>query len=127
MTQMQDPISPPSPKPRDDSASPSYLAISVVVVAWLLIIVGGYYVGKLYIDNSIEAAQQTNAVHVLAMQNQLDSMASEIDQIKMVLLNADQTLATSGTTQQNLNQKIEALDEQLQALAQSLAILKEAP
>ena len=51
-------------------------------------------------------------------------MANEIDQIQLALSNADQTLASSGTTQQNLNQKIQDLDKQLQLLAESLAILK---
>jgi peptidoglycan hydrolase CwlO-like protein len=127
LTQIQNSDYPPSPKKREGSAPRPVTVISIAVIVWFLMVVGGYYVGKLYIDRSIEAVQQTNAVHVQTMQNQLDSMANEIDQIQLALSNADQTLASSGTTQQNLNQKIQDLDKQLQLLAESLAILKEAP
>ena len=90
-------------------------------------IIGGYFAGKVYIDRSMAAVQQTNAVNVQTLQNRLDSMAGEIDQIQLALNNADQTLASSGSTQENLNQKIQELDNQLQLLAKSLAVLKEAP
>jgi len=101
--------------------------VLAALAAWLLLVIGGYYVGKLYIDRSIQSVQQANAIHIQTMQNQLDSMASAIEEIELALSNADQALATSGTTQENLNQKIEALDKQLQLLAESLAVLKEAP
>lgn len=127
MTEAQSLNNPPSPKPRNNSAPRPFCVISIAVAAWILIIIGGYYVGKLYIDRSIEAVQQTNAVNVQAMQIQLDSMSNEIYQIQLALSDADQTLSNSGTTQEALNQKIEELDKQLQALAESLAILKEAP
>lgn len=127
LSQTQNPTQPPSPNLREGATPRPHLVISIAAVLWILMILGGYYVGKLYIDRSIEAVQQTNAVHVQTMQNRLDSMAGEIDQIQLALNNADQTLASSGSTQENLNQKIKDLDNQLQLLAKSLAILKEAP
>jgi len=101
--------------------------VIVALAAWVLLVIGGYYLGKLYIDRSIQSVQETNAVHIQTMQNQLDSMAGAIEEIQLALSNADQTLSSSSITQENLNKRIEALDKQLQLLSESLAILKEAP
>lgn len=117
-----DPVSTTSPETTVKRST-----VFLVLAAWVLLVIGGYYVGKLYIDRSIQSVHQTNAVHIQTMQNQLDSMAGAIEEIQLALSNADQTLATSGITQENLNKKIEALDKQLQLLAESLAVLKEAP
>lgn len=97
------------------------------LVIWLMFIAGGYYVGKLYLDRSIEAVQQNNAVHMITIEQRIDSLDAQISEIKQAIINTDQTLADSGSTQENLNEKIENLDEQLQDLERSLAILKEAP
>ena len=101
--------------------------VIVALAAWVLLVIGGYYLGKLYIDRSIQSVQETNAVHIQTMQNQPDSMAGAIEEIQLALSNADQTLSSSSITQENLNKRIEALDKQLQLLSESLAILKEAP
>ncbi len=101
--------------------------VSIATFMWILVILGGFGIGKLYIDRSLEAVQQANAIHVQTLKDQLDSMAVDIDQIQVALNNADQTLSSSGSTQENLNKKIQDLDNQLQLLAKSLAILKEAP
>ena len=100
---------------------------SLIVAAWVLMVVGGFYAGKLYIDRCFETVQQTNAIHVQELENRMDSLAAEVDEIELALQDADQTLASSSSTQENLNQKIENLDQQLQQLAKSLNILKEAP
>ncbi|HHY08792.1 MAG TPA: hypothetical protein GX530_09840 [Corynebacteriales bacterium] len=116
---------PPSPLPRESKRH--YLFISLIVAAWVLMVVGGFYAGKLYIDRCFETVQQTNAIHVQELENRMDSLAAEVDEIELALQDADQTLASSSSTQENLNQKIENLDQQLQQLAKSLNILKEAP
>ncbi len=103
------------------------LVISLALVVWLMLVAGGYYVGKLYIDRSIEAVQQNNAVHMITIEQRIDSLDAQISEIKQAIINTDQTLADSGSTQENLNQKIEDLDKQLKDLEHSLNILKEAP
>lgn len=126
MSQTESPLSSPVKQRAGRTTQPQRLII-VAVFIWIFMIIGGYFAGKVYIDRSMAAVQQTNAVNVQTLQNRLDSMAGEIDQIQLALNNADQTLASSGSTQENLNQKIQELDNQLQLLAKSLAVLKEAP
>ncbi len=103
------------------------LLISLALLVWLILLAGGYYVGKVYIDQSIKTIQQNNAVHMITIEQQIDSLNAQIDEIKQAIIDTDQTLANSGSTQENLNQKIENLDKQLKDLEHSLAILKEAP
>ncbi len=103
------------------------LVISLALLVWLVLVAGGYYVGKLYIDRSMEAVQQNNAVHMVTIEQRIDSLDAQISEIKQAIINTDQTLADSGSTQENLNEKIEDLDEQLKDLERSLNILKEAP
>ena len=93
--------------------------VSIATFMWILVILGGFGIGKLYIDRSLEAVQQANAIHVQTLKDQLDSMAVDIDQIQVALNNTDQTLSSSGSTQENLNKKIQDLDNQLQLLAKS--------
>lgn len=101
--------------------------IVLVLSVWILLVAGGYYVGKLYIDQSIAAIQQDNAVHMITIEQRLESLDTKINGIQQALSNADQSWASSGSTQESLNQKIEALDKQLKSLEQSLVILREAP
>jgi len=117
---------PPWGKPDPGRRGPVRLILAAACL-WVLTVCGGYYIAKVYIDRSVEAVQQTNAVQVQAIENRLNSMASDIDQIRLALNNADRSIASSGSTQQNLNQRITDLDKQLQMLAKSLQILKEAP
>jgi len=118
----------PIPEPNLEPAKPRPgLIIFLVLATWILLVAGGYYAGKLYIDQSIAAVQQDNAVHMITIEQQIESLDAQIYEIQQALNNADQSWASSGTTQENLNQKIEALDKQLKSLEQSLNILREAP
>lgn len=121
---VSEPNTEPVPKP---AKSRTALVIFLSLVVWLMFIAGGYYVGKLYLDRSIQAVQQNNAVHMITIEQRIDSLDAQISEIKQAIINTDQTLASSGSTQENLNDKIEDLDQQLKDLERSLAILKEAP
>lgn len=114
------------PTPKPNKYRP-VLIILLTLVVWILLVAGGYYVGKLYIDQSIEAVRQNNAVHMITIEQRIDAMDAQITEIQQAINNTDQALANSGSTQENLNQKIEDLDEQLKELERSLNILKEAP
>ncbi len=119
-----EPLSEPVSKPINYRPA---LVISLALVVWLILVAGGYYVGKLYIDRSIEAVQQNNAVHMITIEQRIDSLDTQISEIEQAIIDTDQTLADSGSTQENLNEKIEDLDKQLKNLEDSLNILKEAP
>jgi peptidoglycan hydrolase CwlO-like protein len=122
-------VSESTAKPRSSKPAKSRAALVILVglAVWLLLVVGGYYVGKLYIDRSIETVQQNNALHMITIEQRIDSLDNQMSEIKQAIQNADQAWASSGSTQENLNQKIEDLNKQLKALEQSLKVLKEAP
>jgi len=119
-----EPLNEPTSKPTHSRPA---LIILLALVVWLMLVAGGYYVSKLYIDQSIEAVLQNNAVHMITIEQRIDSLDAQISEIKQAIINTDQTLANSGSTQENLNEKIEDLDKQLKDLEHSLTILKEAP
>jgi len=116
----------PAYKPTPSRAT-RIILILLSIVLWMGLVAGGYYVGKLYIDRSIEAVQQNNAVHMITIEQRIDSLDTQLTEIQQAINNADQAWSNSGSTQENLNQKIEDLDKQLKALEHSLSILKEAP
>lgn len=122
------PIPEPVADPKSEPAKTRPVVIILLVLSvWILLVAGGYYVGKLYIDQSIAVIQQDNAVHMITIEQRLESLDTQINGIQQALSNADQSWSSSGSTQESLNQKIEALDKQLKSLEQSLAILREAP
>jgi peptidoglycan hydrolase CwlO-like protein len=123
---LPEPTSEPASKPTQ-SRAPRIVLVLLALVVWMLLVAGGFYVGKIYIDRSIEAVQQNNAVHMVTIEQRMDSMDTQLSEIQQAISDADQAWANSGSTQENLNQKIDDLDKQLKALEHSLNILKEAP
>ena len=104
------------------------LLLSVMlVILWGGMIYGASYYAKQYIDKSIQSVQQTNAMNVRVLEDRLSNLSAEMQEIKHALQDTDQVLSGSESTQQALNNKIDALDKQLRELERSLKILKEAP
>ncbi|MBO8129493.1 MAG: hypothetical protein H0Z39_09900 [Peptococcaceae bacterium] len=124
-----EPTVPTRPRRKRTRPSPwtKPLSFLLVLVLWGGLVYGGCYYAKQYIDRTIQDVQQTNAMNVRAIKDRLDTLAAKIQEIEDVLQQADQTLASSGSTQKELNKKIAELDRQLQELEKSLNILKEAP
>ncbi|NLO22081.1 MAG: hypothetical protein GX119_08795 [Syntrophomonadaceae bacterium] len=123
---LPEPTAEPAAKPTPSRAA-RIILILLGIVLWIGLVAGGFYAGKLYIDRSIEAVQQNNAIHMITIEQRIDSLDTQLSEIKQAINDADQAWANSGSTQKNLNQKIEDLDKQLKALEHSLSILKEAP
>jgi|GEM_PF-989948 len=101
--------------------------VLIAVLLWGGLVFGGFYTTKHYIDKAIQKVQQTNAMNVQAINERLDTLTSDMKGLKSVLRDADQTLSTSGSLQEELNEKIVMLEQQLKDLETSLKILKEAP
>ncbi|MCD5407552.1 MAG: hypothetical protein LRZ99_07665 [Desulfotomaculum sp.] len=101
--------------------------IFLAVILWGGMIYGAAYYAQQYIDQSIQSVQQTNAMNVRNLEERLNVLATDMQEIKQILQDTDQVLGGTEDTQQALNNKIAALDKQLQELERSLHILKEAP
>ena len=99
----------------------------IVVLLWGGLVFGGFYLAKQYIDKAVQRVQQTNAMSVQAINERLDALNSDMRGLKEVLSTADETLASTGSLQRQLTEKIAALEHQMQDLETSLKILKEAP
>ncbi len=99
--------------------------VVAAILVWAGLIYGGFYLAKDYVDNSIQKVQETNAMNVKVLEDRLNSINTEMKEIKSALAQTDETLASTNSTRQELNQKIEELDKQLKALEKSLNILRE--
>jgi len=116
---------PPQPGQRPDR-SRGFIALAAVL-AWFFLVCGGFYIAKLYVDQSLQDIQQANAINVKELEGRLDAISGDVSAIQDALGQAGTTLSSSGTTQKELVSRIEKLDSQLQDLEKSLTILKEAP
>lgn len=102
-------------------------AVLVLIILWGALVGGGFYIAKEYLDKSINMVQQTNSMSIQTLSDRMDNLAGEIQSLKQLWGNADQTLSTTGSLQMELNQKIEMLIQRQEELERSLNILKEAP
>lgn len=101
------------------------LAVPLAVFLWIALLGGGFWLAKGYIDNSLRDIQDTNALHVQALQDKLESLSQKLEELERALETADDTIARSSITQEELNERIMELDRQLEKLEESLRILKE--
>jgi len=107
------------------SFGPLYIVLFLLV--WGGLVYGGFYLSKQYFDQEITNIQQTNALNIQEIKDRMDSMTNELIAIKGDLSNTDETISSSSSIQEELNEKIEVLDKQLENLEKSLKILREAP
>ena len=114
------------PRPARRWVKPLLLTILSVAV-WGGLVYGAYYYSTDYIDGSIRTVQETNALHVQALNERLDAIQLELEWVRNALEDADKTLASSDTTREALSQRITALDRQLAQLQQSLNVLRKSP
>lgn len=99
--------------------------IILVLLVWSGLVYGGFYLGKDYIDRSVKNVQETNAMNVQALEEELKSIRGEMKEIETALNQADKQLSSTDATREKLNRKIEQLDKQLKQLQKSLQILRE--
>lgn len=94
---------------------------------WCSLTFSGFYIGKAYLDKTFHDIQQTNAMNIRNIEERVETLTSEVQELKSILGNTDQVISNSGNLQADLNAKIQILDQQMQDLQKSLQILKEAP
>lgn len=104
------------------------IAMAALVAAlWGGLLFGAYYLVTGYIDRSVRTVQETNALHVQALEERMETISAELAAVKGVLADTDQILSGTDSTQEALMQRIEALDHQLGKLEQSLDVLRRSP
>lgn len=112
---------------RSKNSSGVFLASILSLALWGGLIYGAYYYSTSYFESAIRNVQETNAMHMQAMEERLDNIQLELTVVREALADTDQTLARTDTTREELSQRIEELDHQLEQLQASLNILRMSP
>lgn len=112
---------------RRERSGNSGVAVFIMILLWAGLVGGGFYVGKTYLDRSIEEIKQTNAMNIQVLTERIASLNTQIEELQQLIGSTDAALSSSGNIQMQLNSKIEMLTQQMSALEESLRILKEAP
>lgn len=90
---------------------PIVLLVFILALAlWGGLIYGAYYYSTSYFDSAIRSVQETNAMHMQALEERLDNIQMELTVVKEALADTDQTLARTDTTREELSQRIAELD-----------------
>lgn len=101
--------------------------VFVFIILWIGLVGGGFYAAKYYLDQSVRAVQQTNALQVQVLNERVDTLNKEILSLKKILGSTDESLSSSSSILAQMNLKIETMANQMAELEASLKILKEAP
>ncbi|MCF8011084.1 MAG: hypothetical protein K9L17_09260 [Clostridiales bacterium] len=111
---------------KDKNSTMTKILLGILLLAlWTGIAGGGYYYAKDYFDSTIKDVQETNAMHIQALKENIKEVEEGIEEVDAALDQADQKISSSKDTRQQLNNKIEQLDSQLKNLQKSLKILRE--
>lgn len=103
------------------------LLILLCGAAWWQITLKGYEMAKAYIDQSVQAVRQENAVNVQELEGRIEVLGQEMAQLRESLDSAGSSISNSETVQERIDERLGNLDSQLKELEKSLKILKEAP
>lgn len=103
------------------------LSVFFMILLWIGVIGGGFYVSKMYLDRSVQEIKQTNAMNVQILSERIASLNTQIQDLQKLIGNTDAALSSSESIQMQLNTKIDMLTQQMGTLEASLKILKEAP
>lgn len=103
------------------------LILSFSIWGWNRIVDIGYAHAKNYVDTAIEHVRQENALNVQQLQERMDELSDEMRALRNAVESTDETLSGSATIQKDIEERLGALDDQLEDLERSIKILREAP
>lgn len=112
---------------RRRSARTSVAAALLLIVLWGGIVYYGFTTAKAYIDTALQNVQQENAVNLQELTHSIDRLSRDVDYLRECIESTDSALAGSTKVQNRIDEKLQALDNQLKELERSLKVLKEAP
>lgn len=99
----------------------------ILFVVWCGLVYGGFYLAKDYIDQAISKVQQTNALNVQNIENRLNDIQNSLNNLEDFVGATGESISSRDDIQEEMMERIEEFDEQIQELKRSLEILKEAP
>jgi vacuolar-type H+-ATPase subunit I/STV1 len=99
--------------------------IVILVFLWAGLTYAGYWYATEYVERTVREIQETNALNVKMLEEEIQSLRTEMSAIEEALAQTDKTLSSTGSAGEAVNERISELDEQLNRLEKSLNILME--
>lgn len=117
-----------SRKEKNNSTTQKTIIFSLLaIILWGAIVYFGYTYAKEYIDTSIQQVQQENALNVQQLTEEVQTLKLEVRNLTDSIISTGLTLSNSTSIQDQIDQRLEALDKNLKDLENSLRVLQEAP
>lgn len=104
---------------------PGIMGIFFLFLLWAGLTYAGYWHAKQYVERAVREIQETNSLHVKMLEEDIQSLHTEMNAIEEALAQTDKTLSNTGSASEAVNERITQLDEQLKKLEKSLNILME--
>jgi len=136
---MKDDLS--TPRKNSKERGSSILVTAVIVIALVGAAAGFTYYGYNYIDNQFKVIQQdvednlagviaeiqsVNTNNIKSMEESLNQMIIEMETLKQVVKDADESVTSTTASQQDLTDKIQSLEKQLRDLQNGMELIKDA-
>jgi len=112
-------------KRKQTRPGPGMLGIFIMLILWAGLTYGGYYFATDYVQRTVREIQETNALNVKVLEEDIQSLREEMGAIQEALAQTDKTLSSTGSAGEAVNERISLLDDQLKKLEKSLNIMME--
>ena len=112
-------------KRKQTRPGPGMLGIFIMLILWAGLTYGGYYYATDYVQRTVREIQETNALNVKVLEEDIQSLREEMGAIQEALDQTDKTLSSTGSAGEAVNERISLLDDQLKKLEKSLNIMME--
>jgi len=112
-------------KRKQTRPGPGMLGIFIMLILWAGLTYGGYYYATDYVQRTVREIQETNALNVKVLEEDIQSLREEMGAIQEALAQTDKTLSSTGSAGEAVNERISLLDDQLKKLEKSLNIMME--
>jgi len=106
-------------------SGPRILGIFIMLILWAGLTYGGYWYATDYVQRTVREIQETNALNVKMLEEDMQSLREDMSAIQEALAQTDKTLSSTGSAGEAVNERISQLDVQLKKLEKSLNIMME--
>ncbi|KJS11480.1 MAG: hypothetical protein JL56_13150 [Desulfotomaculum sp. BICA1-6] len=124
MKEVTEPVS-RQEKRKQTGPKPGVLGIFILLILWAGLTYGGYWYATDYVQRTVREIQETNALNVKMLEEDIQSLREEMGAIEEALAQTDKTLSSTGSAGEAVNERISQLDGQLKKLEKSLNIMME--
>ncbi len=99
--------------------------VIAMLILWAGLTFGGFWYARDYAQRSMRIIQETNAMNVKMLEENIQSLHQELIAVREALAQTDETISNAGSAGEAVNERITLLDEQLKKLERSLNIMME--